>query len=375
MKSWKIGLMNWLVIGLVLVNPARVNQTGANAEPPRVCFGRGCWWVAGVNLPWVHYGHDFGQASWPTGSWSPDGVSQPATRAKVDQDFAFLAEHGVKFVRWFVFGDGRASPEFDSYGRVTGLDHYFFADMDAALALAEKHDLNLILVLLDYHWLDPATLVNGVQLGGHKAVINDQHLGQSFIDKALLPMLRRYGDCPRIVWEIINEPEWRLSGIPGFVPSGETVALERMQAFVQTVSLYLHQETGQKVTLGSAKGSWLSLWQRYRSRPIGLDIYQAHHYDWMGESEAPFVSAASLNLDKSVILGEFPTRGSTFSLSQYLGVSWEGGYAGSLAWSLKGEDSASDFSRVAEEFQDWVNYHPIEIPWPNQVFLPVLRRQ
>ncbi len=85
--------------------------------------------LAGVNYPWSNYGWDFGD-----NAWGHKGVSEPSSRAAVEADFAFLKSKGVKVARWFVFCDGRASPEFGADGAVTGFDPHFFADLDAALA-------------------------------------------------------------------------------------------------------------------------------------------------------------------------------------------------------------------------------------------------
>ena len=65
----------------------------------------GYWYLLGVNYPWLNYGHDFG-----TTAWGHDGVSSPKSRDTVEADLAYLQSQGVHVVRWFVFGDGRASP-------------------------------------------------------------------------------------------------------------------------------------------------------------------------------------------------------------------------------------------------------------------------
>jgi len=148
-----------------------------------------------------------------------------------------------------------------------------------------------------------------------------------------------------------------------------------MQAFVQKVARYIHQNSSQLVTLGSAKSSWLYLWKEYWFGPIGLDFFQAHYYDWMGANEAPFVPVSSLNLDRPVLVGEFPTKGTSHTISQYLEASWNNGYCGALAWSLNGGDGFSDFPAVATEFQQWLSTHQLLVPWPHRIFLPTLRRQ
>ena len=330
-------------------------------------------YLLGINYPWLNYGHDFGVASWPTGSWSHDGVSQFNSKQQVDEHFAYLRSQGVHVVRWFVLTDGRASPEFNSEGAVTGFDSYFFNDLDTALSLACKHDLRLILVLLDYLWLDDGQIVNGVQLGGHSDIIIDATKRQSFLDNALRPLLERYGNDRRILaWEIINEPEWTMSGIPGAGTVGPTVPIAEMQSFVSDITDYIHQRTVQDVTIGSANGQWLLYWQG-----LGLDFYQFHHFDH-GENYPPFIPISNLNLDRPAVLGEFPTNTTQITTTRYLSAAWDNGYSGALAWSLNGDDQFSKFTSPgsADELSSWSQIHDSEVNLPElcTTYLPTVIR-
>lgn len=333
----------------------------------------GSRYLLGINYPWLNYGHDFGQAAWPAGFWSHDGVSHPASKQQVDSHFAYLKSKGVYVVRLFLFADGRASPEFDEQGAVTGFDNHFYDDLDTALSLACKHDLRLIIVLLDYLWLDNPQSVNGVQLGGHADVITDPVKRQSFFDNALKPLFQRYGNDRRIIaWEVMNEPEWTMSGVPGGGTVGPTVSITEMQSFAREVVNYTHRYADQAVTVGSAQGQWLTYWQG-----IGLDFYQFHYYDQMG-NQPPFVPYSSLSLDRPAILGEFPTKSSAITVTRYLSTTWDNGYAGALAWSLNGDDNSSDFSTPgpADEFQRWSQAHASEVNIPAlcAVYLPAVLR-
>ena len=51
---------------------------------------------------------------------------------------------------------------------------------------------------------------------------------------------------------------------------------------------------------------------------------------------------ATLGLDRPLLLGEYPTRGSALSPPAIVEVARRAGYHGALAWSLLAEDSASD---------------------------------
>src|SRR5688500_2891984 len=85
--------------------------------------------LLGANLPWVHYGIDFG-----ANAWRPEGgMAQQDERAQIELTFAGLAASGVQCVRWFLFCDGRAGIRFSDGGRPIGLDDFVFRDVDAAL--------------------------------------------------------------------------------------------------------------------------------------------------------------------------------------------------------------------------------------------------
>ena len=345
----------------------------ASPTAAEICLRRGdCWWLLGVNYPWLYYGHDFGQAAWPTGSWAHDGVSDPGSKERVEEDLAYLRSKGVHVVRWFLFADGRASPEFDSQGYVTGFDSYFYDDLDTALGLACKYDLHLIPVLLDYLWLDDPRMVGDVQVGGHADVITDTAKRQSFLDNALVPLLERYGGDRRIIaWEVMNEPEWTMRGVPGAGTVGPTVSITEMQSFVGDVVSYVHDYASQDVTVGSAQGHWLSYWQG-----MGLDFYQFHYYDWMGQGQPPFVPCSSLGLDRPAILGEFPSRSTAITLTRYLSTTWSNDYAGALVWSLNGGDDSSGFDDPgpSDEFRHWSQAHDadVNIPWLCGTYLPLV---
>jgi hypothetical protein len=324
------------------------------AEGSRVNLGaKGEWYLLGVNYPWQYYGHDFGVA----GTWEHDGASSAQSWEQIDADFAYLQEQGVHVVRWFLFGDGRASPEFSEEGQVIGYDEYFYPDVDAALAIAEKHDLYLIFVLFDFLICDEAQIGNGAQLFGRCELITDPVVRQSFLDNALKPLLERYGQHPNIIaWEVINEPEGAMDIAQG-AWVGMPISATVMQDFVNDVVGYIHTYSSQAATLGSAsRGSLVTYW-----RDCPLDFYQFHHYDHL-EAQYPLdYAAADLELDKPVIVGEFPTANTRLTLAQYLDVIWQNGYAGALAWSYRADDDASDFVSGAADFKVWSEAHDAEV--------------
>src|ERR687891_358199 len=78
--------------------------------------------LMGANLPWVHYGIDFG-----ANAWRPDGgIAQPEEREEVEKAFAQLTVSGVQYVRWFLLCDGRAGIRFTDGGTPLSLDDFVF---------------------------------------------------------------------------------------------------------------------------------------------------------------------------------------------------------------------------------------------------------
>jgi len=301
----------------------------------------------GVNYPWVNYAHDFGGTA-----WGHDGVSAEKAKQEVDTDFAYLKRQGVHIVRWFLFGDGRAAPEFDADGNATGFDQYVYPDLDCALSIAEKHGIGLILVLFDFHLADKPKNENGVQLGGRARLLIDAARRKTLIEKALVPLLTRYGKNSNILaWEVINEPEGAMA-IQGGKWVAEPVSVAAMQGFVEDIVECIHSHSSQWATVGSASRKWLDYW-----RKSGLDLYQCHYYDKM-EDESPLdYPCAGLRLDKPCIVGEFPTKNANRLMTAYLDTIRRNGYAGALAWSYGGKDEASDFEGGAEMFRAWSNGH------------------
>ncbi len=320
------------------------------------------WFMAGANYPWYHYGHDFGLVT----VWGHDGVSSPKSNEKIDAQLADMATHGIHVTRWWLFGDGRASPEFDDTGRVTGFDQHFYQDMDAALDLLKKHNIHVVFVLFDFDIAGRDTTPgNGVQEGGHVGLISDLQLRQSFLDKALIPIIEKYGTHPNILaWEVINEPEWVMN-----IPDGDTesrlnldkVSPETMKDFAKSVVDVIHsKQPSAMVTLGSAKRKWMT--QYWVNNELKLNFYQYHYYDYM-ESEDPFdVPYSDLRLDKPVIVGEFPSKGSIHTLTEFLDTFLNKGYSGAWAWSYGASDELSNLSANISEYTRWLEEYEAKNP-------------
>lgn len=278
--------------------------------------------LIGANLPWVHYGIDFG-----ANAWRPEGgVAQPEERAQLENAFAQLAAAGARYVRWFLFCDGRAGIRFTEGGRPLGLDAFVFRDLDAALDIAARHGIRIMFVILDFLWCKPASVTRSVQMGGRTGVLADAINRDALLDLVLRPVLERYGDEPQILaWDIINEPEWI-----------STLDAGDLRRFLTDSIALIHSSTCHPVTVGSAGVRW-----RDRYAGIGLDFYQVHWYDGLKHQPSLDTSVEQLGFDRPVLLGEFPTKGSRRSADDIMETARAAGYSGAFYWSVLARDECS----------------------------------
>jgi len=295
--------------------------------------------LEGANLPWLHYGCDFG-----ANAWSPEGgVGKPATRQDLQRIFRELNQRGIRTIRWFLLCDGRAGVRFTRAGTPIGPDRCLFADIDAALEVAAAFQLRIIFVLLDFLWFGAAARLNGVQVRGRGNVIGGAYKQRALRRRVLKPLFRRYGRSPVILaWDIVNEPEWATRGWAG--ATGTALPYPAMRRFIKKTARLIHRYTRQLATVGLANGTGLPL-----ARDSGLDFYQVHWYDrW--DAGAPLERpVAEWGLDRPLLLGEFPTRNSARLPEAIVEVSKQSGYCGALAWSILGKDRSSGIDLDSEE--------------------------
>jgi len=89
-------------------------------------------------------------------------------------------------------------------------DEFLFADVGAALELANRNGLKLCFSLMDYLWLQdrtgkPAEHANETGLAVCRRTRKDS------LHRVLIPMFREFREHPGLfAWEIANEPEWAI---------------------------------------------------------------------------------------------------------------------------------------------------------------------
>jgi hypothetical protein len=280
-----------------------------------------------------------------------------------------MADAGAKVARWWVFADGRYSPEFNRDGTVSGLDASFLPDIDRALRRADAAGIRLILTVIDGSMWKSAVRGGSLQFGGRSKMVTDPAVRQTFLDRALRPLVEHVAASPYrdrvIAYDIVNEPEAQMRGYWGGVNLDPSLVKE----FVRKCAETIHSHGGGALaTVGSAMPWYAPTW-----KGLGLDFYQVHYYPWMDPglpgSGLPVLSR--LELDKPCIVGEFPTNCRSYEIggATAYGAQWyldkiaSRGYAGALAWSFWIDDTATDWRSFKPVFASWaVSFEPIVGP-------------
>ncbi len=304
--------------------------------------------LAGINYPWKSY-QDFG-----TGAWGHSGVSTTGVYDEIDTDFANIAATGSQVVKWRVFNDARYSPEFGPDGSVTGLDEEFFKDVDAAIGIAAKYHLYLVLSLVDSGMWTASCQRDGVQMGGHADVMSDPAKRESLIQNAIVPLVRHVARSGRVVsYEVIAEPEWGVDELHTEDDGRITVPLADVQAFVKEAAAAIHRNGGIRVTVESNRPTNMQYW-----KGLGLDYYSFSWYDWMEPYDPLDVDASTYGLDRPVVLGEFPIENSQYyDYQTILGIALGRGYAGAFAWSYDSQDKYGSLRNVHDGYATWLADH------------------
>ena len=283
----------------------------------------------GVNLPWARYGGDFGSNAWsPTGGLS--------TR-NLDDLHATLAEAraaGAELVRWFGLCDGRAGLRLDAVGGPDALQPVVLDDFETAVQVLQRHGLRMVPVLLDFTWGDALRVVNGVQLGGRTWVLRDP-VARHRLWLALDALLARFGNHPAVaMWDVWNEPEWLCAP---WRPPARRLSQRLLRLCLEELVWHVRCLARQPVTVGLASARGLPL-----CRDLDLDVLQVHWYD-SHERRSPLADAPRAPWSRApIVLGEFPTAGSTRSCTQIVHAAQHAGYAAAWPWSLLAADASTN---------------------------------
>ena len=294
------------------------SQTTTRGLPAgsRIPWGDGEWYLHGTNMPWLNWQRDFGGGR-------ENGVSNPGNRARISDALANAKASGVNVVRWWTFEGDPWQIKRDRAGRPVALDEAIYADFDAALQLAEEHDIYYVFCLFGGPSQLPPSWLNDA--GQRKQLASV--LGQLFA---------RYRDNPRVMtWEVFNEPDpdvWN-----------KKVGEEQLRATVREVVDSIHANSNAYATMGMAMIDGLSM-----SKGLGLDYYQAHWYDYMDKGDYCALCQSyeeirqRVDLDGPLVIGEVYVGRDTKDPMGRLEHFYTQGYAGAWTWAGLFPESTAD---------------------------------
>jgi hypothetical protein len=312
----------------------------------------------GINYAWHHFAGDFGGIA----PWGQRGVAENAeTHAN---NLAEMRSHGVSVVRWWVWPDFRGDGvRFDGEELPVGLGETTLADLERALELAEENDVYLMLCLFSFDNFRPSREVAGIWTPGIAPMVMDAARREALLENVVRPFARAAQASPYherlIAWDVINEPEWAMSGAslygdPGFdaMTELEPVSHAEMERFLADTITVLREESDALITVGGAAAKWAKAWTG-----LDLDFYQFHMYAWINIWWPYTDPPSTYGLDRPIVMGEFPLGALTSGASYGKVVStwYDNGYAGALGW-MYGEASADELDEVAS----FAAEHPCE---------------
>jgi hypothetical protein len=273
----------------------------------RIAWAGETRYIHGANLPWVNFGCDFGCGA-------DGGVSSLEVQQVVEDAFQSARAMGMQTIRWWVFPGSPVQLTVDGDGLATGIDPMVFTDLDAAVELADRYDLDLILTLFSSPLDLPDSWVTS-------------EVGRARLSDVLAGLFARYAGTSTIMtWQVFNEPEWNFWE--------RLVDVDSARELVRMVTDVVHEVSGALVSIGTARLDGLKYWT-----DIDLDYYTVHWYDPMTAPDQCAICttwaevAGALKVDKPVLIGEF-YLGSEVQPDERLHEFHERGYAGALAWSL-----------------------------------------
>lgn len=292
---------------LLIMAPTAIAAPAALGPGSRLSWQGRESYLHGANVPWLNWGCDFGCNA-------GGGASSTESQTVLTDGFRRATDAGMNSIRWWVFPGDPWQITRDATGAPTGLNPAIYADFDAALRLAEAHDLYYVFVLFSgptgvpSQWLTDAS--QRTKLAG-----------------ALAPLFARYRGNPRVLaWEVFNEPEFDIW-------TGK-IAQAPVQATVKAIADAVHANSTALVTVGSAHLDGLGMWKGQ-----GLDFYQAHWYDymsgggWCARCTDYATVQARFGLDAPLVIGELYTGADTDALQRFEDF-YAKGYAGAWPWSL-----------------------------------------
>ncbi len=266
----------------------------------------------GENYAWKNFAIDFGGLA----QWGSSGVA--AAPAGYLTDLQTMKADGANVIRWWMFADFRGDGvQFDSSDLPTGLGSTVLADVEKALELADQANVFIQFTFFSFDAFNPTTTNNGVKIRSIAPIATSATNTQKLVTNVVRPIVKAAtasAHANRIAaWEIINEPEWAITGTDpygdqAFTPNNSltTVTFAQMETFVKAIAAGIAAESTAYVTIGGSAPKWAKAWTQ-----SNLTLYQWHYYDWINQYWPYTDGPSKYGITLPVIVGELPNSGFT----------------------------------------------------------------
>lgn len=302
--------------------------------------------LSGTNVPWINFSEDI-------------VVFPERSIATMDAALNDVRDAGGNAIRWWLHTNGCHSPELKE-NIVVGLHKDTIPIIKTVLDMAESKGIVVSLCLWSFDMLQN----QGQNVVAMKKLLEEQYYTHSYIDNALIPILEQVGKHPAVMtWEIFNEPEG-MTDIFGWADT--RTEFKFIQQTINLLAGAIHRYAlGVPVSIGSwcikACSDVNNNFNYYRSDrlidaggdPGGyLDLYQVHFYpEHFGADLSPFHNPAHYwNLDKPILIGEFPNKGCSYgnafprkNTTESFLYACENGYSGCMTWKWPSEKNMGVF--------------------------------
>jgi uncharacterized protein YjdB len=307
-------------------------------------------WFNGINTPWHNF-NDFGRQDFDPAWW--------------EAEFQRYVDNKINLARVWIFGSGEVNPLIDADGTVTGVNSLFYQHMDKLFELSRTKKVYILPALLSFDIVKNSYTT----YQRYRNMLASPAKIQSFIDKVIIPLVKRYDGEPYLLgWEICNEPEWMFENA-----ECGPVAFDDVRRLHAMVAAAIHKNCSHYVTTGSAAPKWnapiydnwgdregdawsaASLQSVYNDPAAYLDFYQYHWYPWQTQWMAsPFTqTTVQYGVDfLPVIVGE--SEGNNVcdqyicqTVSQMYENAYLNGFDGVCAWKTPQNDGHGTFENIA----------------------------